>query len=128
MRYHEARSLQLLQHLREESAGDAHGGCDGAGLGQGHRGPVIDGRFVGQDVEEGTFSGTHNGVLHTPAVDFPPTGRAISLDYIHVLRYRHGRHASFNLVFDRLVMLEQLGLFPAPTTSGPLIAYGKKLS
>jgi predicted ester cyclase len=70
-------------------------------------------------VEEGTFSGTHDGVLHTPAVDIPPTGRAVSLDYIQVLRFRHGRHASFNLVFDRLLMLEQLGLFPAPTTSGP---------
>jgi predicted ester cyclase len=70
-------------------------------------------------VEEGTFTGTHHGVLRTPAVDIPPTGRAVSLDYIHVLRFRHGRHASFNLVFDRLLMLEQLGLFPAPVTLGP---------
>jgi predicted ester cyclase len=65
-------------------------------------------------VEEGTFTGTHNGVLHTPAGDIPPTGRAVSVDYIHVLRFRHGKHASFNLVFDRLLMLEQLGLFPPP--------------
>ena len=65
-------------------------------------------------VEEGTFSGTHDGVLHTPTGEIPPTGRAVSLDYIHVLRYRDGLHASFNLVFDRLLMLEQLGLIPAP--------------
>jgi hypothetical protein len=36
------------------------------------------------------------------------------LPYIHVLRYRDGLHVSFNLVFDRLLMLEQLGLVPAP--------------
>ena len=64
-------------------------------------------------VEEGTFSGTHDGVLHTPSGDVAPTGRAVSLPYIHVLRYREGLHASFNLSFDRLQMLEQLGLMPA---------------
>lgn len=66
-------------------------------------------------VEEGTFSGTQDGVLRTPSGDLPPTGRAASVPYIHVLRYRDGLHASFNLAFDRLLMLEQLGLLPAPT-------------
>jgi ketosteroid isomerase-like protein len=66
-------------------------------------------------VEEGTFSGTHNGVLHTPTGDIPPTGRPISLDYIQVLRFRDGTHVSFNLMFDRLLMLEQLDLMPAAT-------------
>ena len=65
-------------------------------------------------VEEGTFTGTHNGVLHIPSGDIPPTGRAVSLDYVHVLRFRDGKHVSFNLTFDRLLMLEQLGLIPAP--------------
>jgi ketosteroid isomerase-like protein len=65
-------------------------------------------------VEEGTFSGTHDGVLHTPTGDIPPTGRSVSLDYIHVLRFRDGLHVSFHLIFDRLLMLEQLGLIPAP--------------
>jgi hypothetical protein len=67
-------------------------------------------------VEEGTFSGTHGGVLRTPAGDIPPTGRGVSLDYIQVLRFRDGKHVSFNLMFDRLLMLEQLGLIPAPVT------------
>jgi predicted ester cyclase len=31
-------------------------------------------------VEEGTFSGTHDGVLHTRSGDLPPTGRAVSVD------------------------------------------------
>jgi ketosteroid isomerase-like protein len=63
-------------------------------------------------VEEGTFTGTHNGVLRAPIGDIPPTGRAVAVDYIHVLRFRDGKHVSFNLMFDRLTMLEQLGLVP----------------
>ena len=68
-------------------------------------------------VEEGTVSGTHDGVLHAPTGDIPPTGRAVSLDYIPVLRFRNGEHISFNLMFDRLLMLEQLGLIPSPATA-----------
>jgi hypothetical protein len=29
-------------------------------------------------------------------------------------RFRDGKHVSFNLLSDRLLMLEQLGLIPAP--------------
>jgi ketosteroid isomerase-like protein len=65
-------------------------------------------------VEEGTFTGTHGGVLHAPTGDIPPTGRAVSLDYIQAIRFRNGKHAAFNLMFDRLAMLEQLGLVPEP--------------
>jgi ketosteroid isomerase-like protein len=65
-------------------------------------------------VEEGTFSGTQRGVLHGAAGDIPPTGRSVSVDYIQVLRFRDGKHASFNLMFDQLAMLEQLGLVPQP--------------
>jgi steroid delta-isomerase-like uncharacterized protein len=65
-------------------------------------------------IEEGTFSGTHNGVLHSPMGDLPPTGRSVSVSYVQVLRFRDGKHASFNLMFDRLLMLEQLGLVAAP--------------
>ena len=68
-------------------------------------------------VEEGTFSGTHNGILHIPTGDIPPTGRAVSLDYIQVLHFRDGKHISFNLMFDRLLMLEQLNLIPAPASA-----------
>jgi ketosteroid isomerase-like protein len=65
-------------------------------------------------VEEGTFFGTQNGVLRGPAGDIPPTGRPVEVDYIQVLRFRDGKHISFNLMFDRLMMLEQLGLVPTP--------------
>jgi len=69
-------------------------------------------------VEEGTFTGTHDGVLRSPAGDIPPTCRPVTVDYIQVLRFRDGKHASFSLMFDRLLMLEQLGLIPAPAAAG----------
>jgi steroid delta-isomerase-like uncharacterized protein len=69
-------------------------------------------------VEEGTFTGTHDGILRTPTGDIPPTGRSVSLAYIQVLRFRDGKHVSFNLMFDRLLMLEQLGLIPSPAPAG----------
>jgi predicted ester cyclase len=69
-------------------------------------------------VEEGTFTGTHNGVLHSPAGDIPPTGRPVTVGYIQVLRFRNGKHISFNLMYDRLLLLEQLGLIPAPAATG----------
>ena len=75
--------------------------------------------FAGDIVtEEGTFTGTHHGTLHSPAGDIPPTGRPVAVDYIHVLRYRDGMHVSFNLIFDRLSMLDQLGLLPAAAPTG----------
>jgi ketosteroid isomerase-like protein len=68
-------------------------------------------------VEEGVFTGTHDGVLRTPAGDVPPTGRRVAVEYLQVLRFRDGKHVSFNLMFDRLLMLEQLGLVPAPAAA-----------
>jgi ketosteroid isomerase-like protein len=69
-------------------------------------------------VEEGTFSGTHDGPLHSPTGDIPPTGCPVSVPYIHVLHFHEGNHTSFNLMFDRLAMLEQLGLTPTLSPAG----------
>ena len=75
--------------------------------------------FIGDvAVEEGTFTGTQKGILRSPVGDIPPTGRRVEVDYIQVLRFRDGKHASFNLMFDQLTMLEQLGLVPAPAPAG----------
>lgn len=65
-------------------------------------------------VEEGIFTGTHGGILHSPAGDVPPTGHRVSVEYIQVLRFRDGMHVYFNLMFDRLLLLEQLELIPPP--------------
>ena len=61
-------------------------------------------------VEEGTFTGTHRGTLPGPGGGIPPTGRPVTVPYIQVLCFRDGQHASFNLIYDRLLMLEHLGL------------------
>ena len=53
-------------------------------------------------VEEGTFRGTHHGVA--------PTGRSVSLDYVRLVRVHDGKQVTLSLMFDRLLMLEQLGL------------------
>ena len=62
---------------------------------------------------------------HPPAACFTPrqatslqAAAGSSLDYIQVLRFRDGKHVSFNLMFDRLLMLEQLGLMPASAPVG----------
>ena len=69
-------------------------------------------------VEEGTFTGTHQGVLATPDGDVPATGRSVTVDYIQVLRYHDGKYTSFNLMYDQLPLLEQLGLIPAQESAG----------
>jgi predicted ester cyclase len=56
----------------------------------------------GVAIEEGTFTGTHEGVART--------GRPVQLYYVQVLRFSEGKQVSVKLMFDRLVMLEQLGL------------------
>jgi hypothetical protein len=63
-------------------------------------------------------SSTTSPSLHGPMGDVPPTGRPVEVDYIQVLRFSDGKHASFNLMFDRLMMLEQLGLVPTPASAG----------
>jgi len=68
-------------------------------------------------VEEGTFTGTQNGILHSPMGEIPPTGRSVEVEYIQVLHFRDGKHISFNLMFDRVMMLEQLGLIPTPAVA-----------
>src|SRR5258708_11223139 len=65
-------------------------------------------------VEEGTFTGTHKGVLHGPMGDVPPTGRPVSIAYIHVLRYRAGNHAPFNFTFHRPPMPHHPDPIPLP--------------
>jgi steroid delta-isomerase-like uncharacterized protein len=63
-------------------------------------------------VEEGTFSGTHTGVFHSPEGDIPPTGRPVKAQYVNVLSFRDGKFSSAKLMYDRLLLLEQLGLVP----------------
>lgn len=64
--------------------------------------------------DEGTIGGTHLGTLRTPAGDIPPTGRRADLAYSVFYEVQGGLIVSAHLHFDRLTLLEQLGLAPAP--------------
>ena len=65
-------------------------------------------------VEEGVFTGTHTGVFPTPMGDIPPTGRSVSGAYVDVFEIRDGKLVSDHLSFDRMELMEQLGLMPQP--------------
>ena len=56
--------------------------------------------------------------LHSPAGEVPATGRPVTVDYIQVLRFRDGKPVSFNLMYNQLLLLEQLGLIPAQQPAG----------
>jgi predicted ester cyclase len=68
-------------------------------------------------IEEGTFHGTHDGVFRTPMGDIPPTHRPVTGEYISVCRCSGDAVASQYLLFDRLQLMEQLGLVPAPAAT-----------
>jgi ketosteroid isomerase-like protein len=62
---------------------------------------------------EGTFSGTHTGVLHTPAGDeIAPTDQKVNVDYTEALRFRDGKLTYHRTYFDQVELLTQLGLMP----------------
>ena len=53
-------------------------------------------------IEEGTFTGTHDGRVHT--------GRQVSIDYVRVIRSCDGKQVSLSVQFDLTSMLGQLEL------------------
>lgn len=63
-------------------------------------------------IHEGTATGTHTGTLRGPAGEIPATGRRAQLNFCGVYEFDEGKITSFNLYFDQLEMLTQLGLTP----------------
>jgi hypothetical protein len=55
-------------------------------------------------VEEGIFTGKHCGAA--------ATGRSVAIEYVQVLRTRDDKYSAVTVRFDRLQVLEQLGLLP----------------
>jgi predicted ester cyclase len=62
---------------------------------------------------EGTLTGTHDGVLHTPGGDIPPTARRVELRWAAVYATDGDTLKSEHLFFDQMDFLGQLGLLPA---------------
>ena len=75
--------------------------------------------YAGEDssVEEGIFEGTHDGVFATPMGDIPPTHRKVRGEYTSIVTIRGGKVVAQHLYFDRLQLLEQLGLVPTPAAT-----------
>jgi predicted ester cyclase len=65
-------------------------------------------------IEEGIFSGTHTGAFPTPMGDIPPTGRRVEGPYVDIFDFEGEKIVRDRLVFDRMQLMEQLGLAPVP--------------
>lgn len=75
-------------------------------------------------VEEGSevairvrMTGTHLGTLHSPGGDIPATGREVDLSFSDDFEVVGGLIVSSHLYLDRLALLEQLGVMPAPAAA-----------
>lgn len=56
------------------------------------------------------FRGTHGGPLVTPFGDIPATGKVLDRDDAVRLRVVDGRIAEFRIFFDRITVLDDLGV------------------
>jgi len=65
-------------------------------------------------VHEGRFTGTHTGVLRTPAGEIPPTSRTVDAPFAGVYEFDEGKITSFHLFFDQAELLAQLGMTGGP--------------
>lgn len=62
---------------------------------------------------EATITGTHSGILASPAGNIPPTGRSVSVPFANVLEVRGGKTTSSTLYFDQADLVAQLGIATA---------------
>lgn len=85
-----------------------------------------DGRWVAEKaIQEGDmcsaehrFEGTQTGVLRLPgAPEIAPTGKHVSLNASVVLTLHGGKVSRARVYTDRMQLVEQLGLAPAPDKS-----------
>lgn len=60
----------------------------------------------------GVFTGTHDGVLNTPMGAIPATGTKFRGGFVWMLRYEGARVAEAEIIFDRMLVMEQLGMAP----------------
>lgn len=58
--------------------------------------------------------GTHQGTLHAPGGGIPPTVRRVDFPFSEHYEVTRNLIVSARLIFDRLELLEQLGVAPSP--------------
>jgi predicted ester cyclase len=74
--------------------------------------PIQDGEKCSAEIR---FEGTQTGVLRLPgAPEIQPTGKRVSLNTSVVLSLRDGNVSRSRVYTDRMQLVEQLGLAPAP--------------
>jgi predicted ester cyclase len=66
---------------------------------------------------EGRCAGTHLGTLRTPGGDIPPTGRHADFKFSEHCKVEGDLIVSVRMYFDRLDLLEQFGIAPAPAAA-----------
>jgi predicted ester cyclase len=66
---------------------------------------------------EGTLTGAHHGVLHSPNGDVAPTGRAVELRWAALYVIDGDTLKSEHLFFDQMDFLGQLGLLRTPSAT-----------
>lgn len=65
------------------------------------------------------MTGTNTGELRAPLLPpgapaaLPPTGRAVRVAHMHMIRFENGRNTDLLHVMDTIALLGQLGLLPA---------------
>ncbi len=72
-------------------------------------------RLISEDAvgaAEGTFAGTHTGVMQTPAGEVPATERRVEFRWMAMYEFAGEEIASEHLYFDQADLLGQLGLMP----------------
>jgi predicted ester cyclase/quinol monooxygenase YgiN len=69
-------------------------------------------------VQEGRFTGSHRGTLHSAAGDIPATGRTVDARFCGIYELDEGKITSFHLYFDQADMMIQLGVMPESMGSG----------
>lgn len=65
-------------------------------------------------VVQGVFTGTHSGTFKTPMGDIPATGHKVKGEYTEVFEIDRGLVKRQDVLFDRVQLMTQLGLTPAP--------------
>ena len=62
---------------------------------------------------EGTFAGTHTGVMRTPTGEVQPTGHRVEFGWMAMYGLAGDSLSSEHLYFDQAALLGQLGLMPS---------------
>jgi steroid delta-isomerase-like uncharacterized protein len=64
-----------------------------------------------QVVTKKTFTGTHTGDF----AGIPATGKHVTLQFVDIMRVRHGKIVEHWNCIDQLSFMQQLGVIPAPS-------------